>query len=305
MTAGEAAGRPRRRWQSPARLLLLALTVPLGVVMIIVYVISAAAQPAAALLAIALLAAAAAVPLLLIRWLSRMPPWHVVVAAMAWGAFVATALSTVAWGLWNGVIAALLTGGAATEWSGAVTAGPVEEAYKLLGVAAVGLAFRGEVRGAGRGCVMGMLVGLGFGTVEDALYLGGFAMVASDGSIANEAVALGFLGRAVVGGVFVHVALTGLAGAVLGWAAVTPSALRGLAVGVALVGMATLHAALNVGPISPPDLPWEPADIPAVMAVGAIRSLPFLATLAVLVVARRTERPVAAAGPSSAGRTGS
>jgi RsiW-degrading membrane proteinase PrsW (M82 family) len=287
-------------WRSPARLLLIGLSVPFGAATLLGFLLGTTFEPAAGALTWTLLIATALVPLLLIRWLARLPPLPVVLAALAWGGLVAPPLATVGVGLWGGFFAAVLAGEASAPWSMAIAAGPIEEAYKLLGVAAIALAFPGRARGVIGGCVVGMLIGLAFETVENAAYLSAFAMggLSADGPIAS--VLSGYPFRAVVGGLYAHVALTGLAGAALGWAMERPSARRAAGLALAFVGVACTHAFFNAEVLLPPDQPWTGDDVPALLLVTAVRSLPFVLLVAVLVLGRRSRDAI-----SSGGLTGS
>ena len=275
-------------WLSPARLLLVGLSVPLGAATVLGYLRGAAAEPVAGMLTWGLLVATALLPLLLVRWLARLPPWPVVLAALAWGGLVTPPLAIVGVDLWGGFFASLLAGEAGTAWSAAIAAGPIEEAYKLLGVAAIGLAFHRQARGVIGGCVVGMLVGLGLETVENAAYLSAFAATKFDPGGPIASVLSAYPLRAVVGGLYAHVALTGLAGAALGWAVDRPSFGRLAGLIVAIIGVAATHAVLNVAPLVPPGQPWTNNEIPALLLVTAIRSLPFVLLVLLLVMGRST-----------------
>jgi RsiW-degrading membrane proteinase PrsW (M82 family) len=242
----------------------------------------ASADVVATILAVVLTIGSAAVVLALIRFGAHgwLPPSGAV-AALVWGALAAPFVAVVATIPWSNVLAGSI-GEPSTPWSESVIAGPIEEPTKLLGLALLAVAWPGSVRGVRAGLVAGMLVGLGFETVEHLSYLAGLALLGADTGSAVEVTGWVFAARALGSGLFLHVAFTGLAGAALGWLLERPSARRGLALVGTLAAVAALHSIANAGPIGPPDVPWEAEQIGAVIAASLVRSLPFFVLVALL-----------------------
>ena len=288
MTALAAVAGLRRR---PALLLLGALSIPILLVVAVALVVVAGVDAVAAVIIIALAAGSALPVVALVAWLGgRAVSGPIAAAAVTWGAFAAPLLSVAASGPWSAVIAAVLAGEAGADWSSALAAGPVEETFKLLGLALLAVAWPGSVRGARAGLIAGMLVGLGFGTVEHVIHVSDAAAFRTDLGGPAETAAWVFLARAIAAGLYLHVAFTGLAGAALGWALEGSSRARWLAVVATVVTMAALHALGNAGPIRAPFLPWGPDDIGAVAIASAARSVPSLA-LVLLLARLRNEAP--------------
>ena len=217
---------------------------------------------------------------LVIRWLDlyEREPRSMMIAAFLWGAIVAVTFSGFANDIWGIAIARL--GGAefAGEWSAALTAPPVEEIYKYLGIVVLYLIARLEFDDLMDGFVYGALIGLGFAVAEDIFYF----MFVFGGDVA--AVLEGFFVRVIASGLYGHVTFTGIAG--IGFAYFVthrldkPLAKRlAVAVGLLLLAMAA-HFVWN----SPffHSLP--------ILLYGVVKGLPFLIGLVVLLyLARRRE----------------
>ena len=276
----------------PALILLTLLAIPTVLVISVQLAIFASAELAAAALTITVSLITVAVVLVFIRVTAPdAVPLRVAVAALAWGALAAPVIAVVAMAPWSSALAGSF-GDPTSPWSDSVIAGPVEEPAKLLGLALLAVAWPRSVRGARAGQVAGMLIGLGFETVEHILYAQFVAVVAPPGA-SIEAVSWTLLARIVGSGLFLHVGFTGLAGMVAGWALGRPSVHRWLVAAATLVGVAALHALANQGPIVPPSLPWAAEEIGPVAVASLVRSLPFL-LLVVLLVRQRvyaTQRP--------------
>lgn len=274
----------RRR---PAVILLLVVSVPSLAVRLAIAAAMLPAQPLAISLAL-LLPVASALTLVAVMYtlgarMERAPT----LAALAWGSSVVTFAAGAANEAWGSVFAAVLTGGEGGPWSRALVAGPIEEIYKLLGLALIALAWRGSVSGPLRGLTLGMLVGLSFGTVEHIEYLSGWAFETSHSAEALHAVLVGFVARALAAGLFLHAAFTGIAGLALGWALTSPGRLRWLVAAAGYVVAASLHSLANSGLIQGPALPAPAADLPMVVAVATVRSLPFVAAIGALFMLAR------------------
>ncbi len=265
----------------PALLVLLVMAIPTVVSIGVQLAFMASADVVATILAVVLTIGSAALVLALIRlgahgWLSP----SVAVAALVWGGLAAPFVAVLATIPWSNVLAGSI-GDPSTPWSGSVVAGPIEEPTKLLGLALLAVAWPGSVRGARSGLVAGMLVGLGFETIEHLSYAGLAFLGAETGSVV-EVTGWILAARALGSGLFLHVAFTGLAGAALGWLLERPSARRALALVATLAAVAVLHSLANAGPIVPPGVPWTAEEIGAVIAVSLVRSLPFLVLVGLL-----------------------
>jgi RsiW-degrading membrane proteinase PrsW (M82 family) len=200
------------------------------------------------------------------------------IAAFLWGAIVAVTFSGFANDIWGIAIARL--GGAefAGEWSAALTAPPVEEIYKYLGIVVLYLIARLEFDDLMDGFVYGALIGLGFAVAEDIFYF----MFVFGGDVA--AVLEGFFVRVIASGLYGHVTFTGIAG--IGFAYFVTHRLDkslakrlAVAIGLLLLAMAA-HFVWN----SPffHSLP--------ILLYGVVKGLPFLIGLVVLLyLARRRE----------------
>jgi RsiW-degrading membrane proteinase PrsW (M82 family) len=110
---------------------------------------------------------------LLIRWLDvyRGIPTPLLVGAFAWGAVVAIGWAVVTNDNVLALATKLLGGAAGSRWGPAISAPVVEEALKIIGVAAVILIGREFVRRPTHGMFIGAFCGLGFQLVENVLYV--------------------------------------------------------------------------------------------------------------------------------------
>lgn len=109
----------------------------------------------------------------LIRWLDvyRGIPTPLLVGAFVWGAVVAIGWAVVTNDNVLALVTKLLGGAAGTRWGPAISAPVVEEALKVIGVAAVILIGREFVRRPTHGMFIGAFCGLGFQLVENVLYV--------------------------------------------------------------------------------------------------------------------------------------
>ncbi|MEX1047298.1 MAG: PrsW family intramembrane metalloprotease [Actinomycetota bacterium] len=217
-------------------------------------------------------------------------PISLVVAALLWGAVAATALAGLANQGWGLVVARIGGPDFASRWTAALTAPWVEEILKVLGVVLIALIARDEIDDVMDGFVYGALCGLGFAVVEDVFYF----MAVFGGEPAG--VLTGFFVRVIASGLYGHLLYSGIAGI-------------GVAYFVARKGQATLLKRLLVaGGLflfamlahfiwnSPwldffPDMPWTGSDWLVIPLATAVKGVPFLILVCVMVVlARRRER---------------
>jgi len=208
-------------------------------------------------------------------------PISLALAAFAWGAFAATALSLDAAG-WDQAVAQFGGREFAIRWGPAIVAPIVEEALKGAGVVLVYLIAREEVDDAMDGFVYGALCGLGFAVVEDVLYF----LAVFGGT--PSGVLQGFYVRVLSSGLYGHVLYTGLVGMGIG-VFVTRRQDRPLrwriGVAAALAGTGVLGHALWNAPWVPA-MPSEPARVAEWLMVPvalAIRGLPLLVLVALAV----------------------
>jgi len=240
--------------------------------------------------ALVLLYAAPVFLLVYVLDLFEREPMSLVVAAFLWGAIAATALAGLANEGWALVVARLLGPDVASQWTAALTAPVVEETLKVLGIVLIYLIARGEMDDIMDGFVYGAMVGLGFAIVEDVFYF----MAVFGGQ--PEGVFTGFFVRVVASGLYGHVLYSGITGI-------------GVAYFVSRKGQATLarrwlvllglfaaavfaHFLWN-SPLLDffPAEPWSGADWLVVPFASAVKGLPFLGFVGMLVyLARRRER---------------
>jgi RsiW-degrading membrane proteinase PrsW (M82 family) len=249
-----------------------------------------------------------AVPMFLLIYfldLYEREPLSLVFGSFVWGGVVATALAGVANVGWGLVVVA--TGGPefAAQWSAALTAPFVEETLKAMGVVMIYLIARREVDDMMDGFVYGAMAGLGFAVVEDVFYF----IARFGGSVG--AVLLGFFIRVIASGLYGHVLWSGLAGMGIGYfvgrrgeASLAPR------FGVA-AGLFTLAVGGHFLWNSPlldffPRQIATPEDLAQIVVAAAIKGLPLLAVVVVMVVLarRREHRWLEAALVSEVGREG-
>ncbi len=217
-------------------------------------------------------------------------PVPLLVAAFVWGAVAATTLAAVASAGWGLVVARLGGPEFAARWTAAITAPPVEETMKGLGVVMVYLIARDEVDDAMDGFVYGAVCGLGFAIVEDVFYFMGVFGGQPSG------VLHGFFVRVLASGLYSHVLYTGLVGMGIGYVVsrrgTAPRSKR-MWVCAGLATVAVLGHFLWNSPIFDffPSEPWTGGDWILVLVATAVKGLPLLVFVAVAVtLARRRER---------------
>jgi protease PrsW len=266
-----------------------------------------AVSPSAWALAWALLAlylVPMAVCVYLLDLYEREPP-SLVLGALVYGAVCATALAALANDGWGAVLARLAGPDFAARWTAALTAPWTEELVKGCGVVLLYLIASAELDDVMDGFVYGAMIGLGFAVVEDALH---FVLPGGD---AGEVLG-GFFVRVVASGLYGHVLYSGLVGVAVAWFVTRRGeqpAGRRLAVAAGLAGLAVLAHFLWNSPwldLFPGQGPLGPLGLGQVVLAAAVKGLPFLAVLVVLLaLARRREsRWLAAAVAAEAGGPG-
>ena len=216
-------------------------------------------------------------------------PLPLLFAALVWGGVAATTLAAVANTGWGLVVARIGGPEFAARWTAALTAPPIEETMKGLGVVMIYLIARSEIDDAMDGFVYGAICGLGFAVVEDVFYF----MGVFGGQPAG--VLRGFFLRVVASGLYSHVLYSGLVGMGIGYL-VSRRESRPLSQRVWLC--AGLCAAAVFGHFlwdSPlldffPSQPWAGGDLLLVFVATAVKGLPLLGFVAIAVtLARRRE----------------
>ena len=216
-------------------------------------------------------------------------PLPLLFAALVWGGVAATTLAAIANTGWGLVVARIGGPEFAARWTAALTAPPVEEAMKGIGVVMIYLIARDEIDDALDGFVYGAVCGLGFAIVEDVFYFMGVFGGQPSG------VLHGFFLRVVASGLYSHVLYTGLVGMGIGYL-VSRRETRPLNQRVWLcAGLCTAavfgHFLWN-SPILDffPPQPWTGGDLLLVLVATAVKGLPLLGFVAIAVaLARRRE----------------
>ena len=216
-------------------------------------------------------------------------PLPLLFAALLWGGVAATTLAAIANTGWGLVVARIGGPEFAARWTAALTAPPVEETMKGLGVVMIYLIARDEVDDAMDGFVYGAVCGLGFAIVEDVFYFMGVFGGQPSG------VLRGFFLRVVASGLYSHVLYTGLVGMGIGYL-VSRRETRPLNQRVwicaGLCAMAMFGHFLWNSPILDffPQQPWTGGDLLVVIVATAVKGLPLLGFVAIAVtLARRRE----------------
>jgi RsiW-degrading membrane proteinase PrsW (M82 family) len=172
--------------------------------------------------------------LFILLWLDRYDPepgW-LLAAAFAWGALLATFVSS---------IINSIAGSVGGNAFGAVISAPIiEEATKGLGVILIALLFRREFDSIADGIVYAGVIALGFATVENVSYYGRALNEAGGAGLVGT-----FLGRGILSP-FAHVLFTGMTGIAVGMARETHDQLKrfGLPV-IGYICAVILHAFWN------------------------------------------------------------
>jgi protease PrsW len=217
-------------------------------------------------------------------------PLPLLFAALIWGGVAATTLAAIANTGWGLAVSRIGGPDFAARWTAAITAPPIEETMKGLGVVMIFLIARNEIDDAMDGFVYGAICGLGFAIVEDVFYFMGVFGGQPTG------VLRGFFLRVVASGLYSHVLYTGLVGMGIGYLVSRREARpRGqrIAVCAGLCALAVLGHFLWNSPFLDlfPSQPWTPADYLLVIGATAVKGLPLLGFVAIAVVlARRREK---------------
>jgi protease PrsW len=221
-------------------------------------------------------------------------PKLMLAGALLWGGVIATSLAGYANEAWLDILGKVAPLNVSSDWGAAIVGPGVEETLKLMGVVTLFLIARDEFDGPLDGFVYGALVGLGFTVVEDVSYFMNATAAFGGGVDGSGPVIDTFLIRVVAGGMYSHVLFTGITG--LGFAYFATRrreafSRRVLGFGACIVAGVAAHAVWNS--------PWmqtilqTSAGKPSTLQwieYGAVKGLPFLVLLAVLVVvATRSE----------------
>jgi protease PrsW len=218
----------------------------------------------------------------------REPP-SLVAGALLYGGVCASALAALANDGWSAALARLTGPDFAARWSAALTAPWTEELVKGCGVVLLYLIASAEFDDIMDGFVYGAMVGLGFSVVEDAVY---FVL---PGGHASDVLG-GFFVRVVASGLYGHVLYSGLVGIAVAWVVTRRGEqprFRRLAAAGALAAVAVAAHFLWNSPwldLFPSGDPVGPRALVQVVVAAAVKGLPFLAVLMVmLTLARRRE----------------
>jgi len=177
-------------------------------------------------------------------------PFSLLTVALLWGGLVATSLALPANSAGRNIVAKLTSPWTGDSWGPALTAPPVEETLKALGVVMIVLLARSHINSVVDGFVYGAFVGLGFQVVEDFTYAVG-AVADADGSGSGDLLSpvFGtFVVRGFLGGLWTHTMFTALAGAGIAYAVVHTDYSRRRRIMVALlalVGACAMHFVWN------------------------------------------------------------
>ena len=174
---------------------------------------SFANYPIAATTAVVLFALYAIPFVLLLRLIDYLErePVSLQVTALAWGGLVATTAAVAGSSALQNILAKWVSPGYAAQWGPAVAGAGIEEVLKALGVVAIALVARGQIRSVVDGFAYGALIGLGFQVVENVVFA--LNAVALQGSDSVLPVIVTFLLRGFMAGIWSHTLFTALAGA--------------------------------------------------------------------------------------------
>lgn len=193
---------------------------------------SFSAYPVATSVALALFALYAIPFIMLLRVIDYLEGEPIILqaTAMAWGGLVATSAAIAGSAALQDILAKLVSPAFAADWGPAVAAAALEELLKVLGVVAIALVGRGQIRSVVDGFVYGALVGLGFQVVENIVFsVNAVALAGGEDEVGPVLVT--FLLRGFIGGLWSHTLFTALAGAGVAYAMVRRDrspAVRGL-----------------------------------------------------------------------------
>ncbi|MDP9330425.1 MAG: PrsW family intramembrane metalloprotease [Actinomycetota bacterium] len=230
------------------------------------------------------------VTLVLVLDLYQREPISLIVASLVWGGVAATTLAAVANAGWALVVARIGGPAFAARWTAAITAPPVEETMKGVGVVLLCLIASGAIEDEVDGFIYGAMCGLGFAIVEDVFYFMGVFGGQPSG------VLRGFLVRVVASGLYSHVFYSAIVGMGIGYVVSREAAAakaRRLWVCAGLCAVAVLGHFLWDSPLLDffPREPWTGMEWLVVAAATAVKVLPLLGFVAMAVsLARGRER---------------
>lgn len=216
-------------------------------------------------------------------------PISLVVGAFLWGAVAATTLGALANIGWGAVVARSLNPEFAARWVPALTAPWTEEILKAIGVVLIYLIARREIDDIMDGFVYGAMVGLGFAVVENVFYF--IAVFGGE----TEGVLIGFFLRVIASGLYGHVLYTGLSGMGVAYFTTRRSEAslgKRLSVAMELFAVAMVAHFVWNSPLLDffPEPPFEGVEFLQVLFATAVKGVPLLAFVAVMVrLARRRE----------------
>jgi RsiW-degrading membrane proteinase PrsW (M82 family) len=211
-------------------------------------------------------------------------PRSLLLAAVLWGAVVATFLSATLNTAWGEIIQKLMGASFEREWGAALTAPVFEELTKFLGVVVIFLIAKSEFDDPLDGFVYGALVGLGFAVAENMFYF--FVhFVGQNGASEIGGLIEGFFIRVIVSGPYTHVLWTAMTGMGLAYFVTRTDVPRDrrllVAIGLYLSGVA-LHFLWNSPLLNDMLLAGDPGPIQWLIW-AAVKGLPFLVFVAVMV----------------------
>jgi RsiW-degrading membrane proteinase PrsW (M82 family) len=215
---------------------------------------------------------------------TKMVPRSLLAGGFLWGALAATAVARLGESGWGLVVARLGGPDFAARWMAALTAAPIEETAKVLGVIILAMIVRAEFRAPLDGMLYGAFVGLGFAVVEDVIYF-----VAVFGGTPSDVIK-GFLLRVVEDGIYGHVLWTALSGLGVAYF-VSMRERRTLGNRTAVAGALLVVAMAGHFLWDSPLLQITVNSWVMAAVAGAVKGLPILAFAVIVVaLARRRER---------------
>ena len=203
---------------------LIALGVLLWLLVIDVFLYTQSAGPLVALVCALACLPTSAFALFVVRRIDRneKEPWRLVLAAVAWGAIVATSLVVWAETVWELSAQRSLVPGPGLDASLAFMAGIIEEVAKGLAVVLLFLVSRDDFDDVVDGIVYGAAVGLGFNFMESVDYMTNLYSIFAPEGLGPTAAGVQWYSRQVLGLFFGHATYTAFIGAGLGIARQLP-----------------------------------------------------------------------------------
>jgi RsiW-degrading membrane proteinase PrsW (M82 family) len=213
-------------------------------------------------------------------YFEREPPL-LLLAALAWGALVATAAAVRGDAAMHDLLAKLISPAFAASWGPAVAGPTVEELAKTLGVVVIVLIAHAQINSVVDGFVYGAFVGLGFQVIEDIVYALNAVALAGRGD--SPAPVIGtFLLRGFLGGLWSHTLFSALAGAGVAYAALRRDRRGWQRIAVALAALAGAWL-FHFGWNSPLLADGFGYGAPGVLAALLLKGIPALLLIALLI----------------------